>query len=41
MWVFLITIAIHIYMASLTTWVNRDHTLRAIFSGYKLKTRRA
>lgn len=40
MWVFLITAAAHIYMAGLTTWVNRDHTLRAILSGYKLKPRR-
>lgn len=41
MWVFLVTVVIHIYMASLATWVNHDHTLRAIFSGYRLKTRRA
>ena len=40
-WVFLITVAVHIYMAGITTWVNRDHTFRSIFSGYKLKARRA
>ena len=37
MWVFLITTAIHVYMAAMTTWIRRDHTFRSIFSGYKLK----
>src|SRR3990172_8466860 len=37
MWVFLITVAIHVYMAAMTTWIRRDHTFRSIFSGYKLK----
>ena len=41
MWLFLITIAVHVYMATITTWVNRDHTLRAIITGYKVKARRA
>jgi Ni/Fe-hydrogenase 1 B-type cytochrome subunit len=38
MWVFLVTVGIHVYMAALYTWVHRDHTLRSMFSGYKLKT---
>ncbi len=37
MWVFIITIAIHIYMATMTTWVRRDHTVRSMLSGYKIK----
>jgi Ni/Fe-hydrogenase 1 B-type cytochrome subunit len=41
MWVFLITVAIHIYMGAVTTWTNRDHTFRSIFTGYKIKPRRA
>lgn len=41
MWVFLITVAIHVYMAAMTSWTNRDHTFRSIFTGYKLKPRRA
>lgn len=41
MWVFLITVAIHVYMATITAWMNRDHTFRSIFTGYKLKPRRA
>jgi Ni/Fe-hydrogenase 1 B-type cytochrome subunit len=41
MWVFLITVAVHVYMAAMTTWTNRDHTLRAIITGYKVKPRRA
>jgi Ni/Fe-hydrogenase 1 B-type cytochrome subunit len=40
-WLFLITVTAHVYMASLTAWVNRDHTFRSIMSGYKLKPRRA
>jgi Ni/Fe-hydrogenase 1 B-type cytochrome subunit len=41
MWVFLITVAIHVYMAAMTSWTNRDHTFRSIFTGYKVKPRRA
>ncbi len=37
MWAFIITTAIHVYMAAVTSWVQRDHTFRSIFSGYKLK----
>lgn len=40
MWLFIITTAIHIYMAAMTSWVQRDHTFRSIFSGYKLKISR-
>lgn len=38
MWVFLITIAVHIYMAISQTIIQRDHTLHSMFTGYKLKT---
>jgi Ni/Fe-hydrogenase 1 B-type cytochrome subunit len=41
MWVFLITVAIHVYMAAITAWTNRDHTFRSIFTGYKAKPRSA
>lgn len=38
MWVFLITIAVHVYMAAIMGWVQQDHTFRSIFTGYKLRT---
>ena len=41
MWVFLITVAVHVYMAAMTSWANRDHTFRSIFTGYKVKPRRS
>jgi Ni/Fe-hydrogenase 1 B-type cytochrome subunit len=41
MWVFLITVAVHVYMAAITSWTNRDHTFRSIITGYKVKPRRA
>lgn len=41
MWVFLIGVAVHVYMAAMTAWTNRDHTFRAIITGYKVKPRRA
>lgn len=41
MWVFLITVAIHVYMGALTSWTERDHTFRSIFTGYKAKPRSA
>jgi Ni/Fe-hydrogenase 1 B-type cytochrome subunit len=37
MWIFIVTTAIHVYMAAMYTWVHRDHTFRSMFSGYKLK----
>lgn len=37
MWVFIITTVIHIYMATMTAWIRRDHTVRSIISGYKYK----
>lgn len=40
MWVFLVTIAIHVYMAALYSLTHRDHTLRSMFSGYKVKPAR-
>lgn len=41
MWVFLIMVAVHVYMAAMTGWTQRDHTFRSIITGYKLKHRRA
>jgi Ni/Fe-hydrogenase 1 B-type cytochrome subunit len=41
MWVFLISVAVHVYMAAITAWMNRDHTFRAIITGYKVKPRGA
>ncbi len=37
MWIFIVTTAIHVYMAAMYTWVHRDHTFRSMFSGYKYK----
>jgi Ni/Fe-hydrogenase 1 B-type cytochrome subunit len=37
MWVFLITIAIHIYMAASVSWIQHDHGFRSMFTGYKLR----
>jgi Ni/Fe-hydrogenase 1 B-type cytochrome subunit len=37
MWVFLIMIVIHVYMAALAGWTQRDHTFRSMFTGYKFK----
>jgi Ni/Fe-hydrogenase b-type cytochrome subunit len=37
MWVFLITVAIHVYMAIMTSWIRRDHTVRSMITGYKYK----
>ena len=37
MWVFIITTAIHVYMAIMSPWVHRDHAFRSMISGYKLK----
>lgn len=37
MWLFLITIANHVYMAVSGAWIQRDHGFRSMFTGYKLK----
>ena len=37
MWVFLVTVLVHVYMAAMVAWTERDHTFRAMFTGYKLK----
>jgi Ni/Fe-hydrogenase 1 B-type cytochrome subunit len=37
MWVFLITIAVHVYMAASVGLIQRDHTFRSMFTGYKLR----
>jgi Ni/Fe-hydrogenase 1 B-type cytochrome subunit len=37
MWVFLITVAIHVYMAIMTSLIRRDHTVRSMITGYKYK----
>ncbi|HUY87872.1 MAG TPA: Ni/Fe-hydrogenase, b-type cytochrome subunit [Pirellulales bacterium] len=38
-WVFLITAAVHVYMAVMVSWTQRDHSFRAMFTGYVLKRR--
>ena len=35
MWLFLITAAVHVYMAAMVTWTERDHSFRAMFTGYR------
>lgn len=40
MWVFIITSAIHVYMAIMTGWTRRDHTVRSMISGYKVEARK-
>lgn len=38
MWLFIITTGIHVYMAILANAVRREHTLRSMITGYKLKS---
>ena len=40
-WFFLIFVLIHVYMSFMMSWVNKDRTFTAIFTGYKLKNIRA
>lgn len=40
MWIFLITAGVHVYMSAMTTWTQRDHSFRAMFSGYRIKRRK-
>lgn len=35
MWVFIVTAAVHVYMAAMVAWTQRDHSFRAMFTGYK------
>ncbi len=37
MWFFIIFMLIHVYMAFMIGWVNKDKTFTSIFTGYKLK----
>jgi Ni/Fe-hydrogenase 1 B-type cytochrome subunit len=37
MWYFIIFMLIHVYMAFMIGWVNKDKTFTSIFTGYKLK----
>ena len=37
MWFFIIFMLIHVYMALMISWVNKDRTFSSIFTGYKLK----
>ena len=37
MWFFIIFVMIHVYMAFMIGWVNKDGTFTSIFNGYKLK----
>jgi Ni/Fe-hydrogenase 1 B-type cytochrome subunit len=39
MWVFLVTIMVHVYMAAMVAWTRRDHSFRAMFTGYTIKRR--
>jgi Ni/Fe-hydrogenase 1 B-type cytochrome subunit len=40
MWIFIVTVTVHVYMAAMTTWTQRDHSFRAMFFGYTLKRSR-
>lgn len=37
MWFFIIFMLIHVYMAFMIGWVNKDKTFTSIFTGYKIK----
>ena len=37
MWIFIITVPVHVYMVILKTLTDRDSTFWSIFTGYKLK----
>ena len=37
MWVFIVFAVIHMYMAFMIGWVNKDRTFTSIFTGYKVK----
>ncbi len=37
MWYFIIFVAIHVYMAFMIGWVNKDKTFTSMFTGYKIK----
>ncbi len=37
MWYFIIFMAIHVYMAFMIGWVNKDKTFTSMFTGYKIK----
>jgi Ni/Fe-hydrogenase 1 B-type cytochrome subunit len=38
MWIFLVFVIVHVYMAAVVTWTHRDHSFRSIFTGYRLKS---
>lgn len=40
MWFFIVFVLIHVYMAFMMGWVNKDRTFTSIFTGYKLKKQR-
>jgi len=37
MWYFIIFMLVHVYMALMITWVQKDKTIFSMFTGYKLK----
>jgi len=37
MWFFIMFALVHVYMAIMITWVQKDRTFSSIFTGYKLK----
>jgi Ni/Fe-hydrogenase 1 B-type cytochrome subunit len=41
MWVFIITVAIHVYMAIMIGAVQHDHTVRSMITGYRFKVKKA
>jgi Ni/Fe-hydrogenase 1 B-type cytochrome subunit len=38
MWVFVVFTLVHVYMAAMVSWTERDQSFRSIFTGYKLKS---
>ncbi len=37
MWYFIVFMVVHVYMAFMIGWVNKDKTFTSMFTGYKLK----
>lgn len=38
-WAFVVTAGVHVYMAIMVAWTQRDQSFRAMFTGYALKRR--
>lgn len=39
MWIFIVTCCVHVYMAAMVAWTKRDHSFRAMFTGYRIHRR--